>query len=97
MKLLPDTGLQVRPGSFSVRIEGDVLVIPAELARFARDEHLCSAEELVGYLQAFPSSIASPLGWKHEAVVAATQQLRKLLTAAGIPEPAVPQPRVYGL
>ncbi len=67
------------PGDFHGRIIGDKLVLPKEVAEVLRRQGVRTAEDLMSYLQAFPSSVADALHWSVGDVGRATQNLREAL------------------
>lgn len=97
MELTADSKLDVRPGNFSARVDGQVLAVPPVLAELARAQHLYSAEEFAGFARAFPSSVAEALGWPPGAALAAAARLNDQLTRAGVLSATPPVSRVYGL
>ncbi len=84
------------PGNFSCRIDGGKLRVPVELDDLARSLHLRTAEELAGYAEAFPSSVAQSLGWRAPAVLAAVGLLHEQLSDAGFLQSPRQPARVYG-
>ncbi|MBS0224431.1 MAG: hypothetical protein JSR91_27235 [Proteobacteria bacterium] len=67
------------PGDFHARIIGGTLVLPEEVAGPLRRQGVRTAEDLVSYLQAFPSSVADALHWSVGDVRRATQNLKETL------------------
>lgn len=97
MQLRAGADLRLTPGDFAAHIAGDALVVPEALAELARSHHLRTAEELSGYLVAFPTAVAAALGWQPAQVLGAAGALGALLAGAGAPAPLRAQPRSYGL
>ena len=67
------------PGDFHARIMGDKLVLPKEVADALQRLGVRTAEDLMSYLQAFPSSVADALHWSVGDVRSATQNLKEKL------------------
>lgn len=76
-------GRPAKPGDLAAMVEGDTLLVPEAVAHLARSGGLRTASELVSYMEAFPSAVASQLHWKLEDVTVAVTNLHRQLTAAG--------------
>lgn len=96
MDLRPDDELRATPGDFSSHVVNDALLVPRELARFARSHQLGSAEEFAGFAEAFPSTVGASLGWAPMSVAKAVRRLQLQLMEAGSPPPSSPRRRAYG-
>ncbi len=96
MELRADNSIVASPGNFASRIVDGDLLVPVALADFAREQHIFTAEELVGYVDAFPSSVAESLGWRSQAVTLAARRLHDQLLRAGYRLSRGGPKRVYG-
>jgi hypothetical protein len=94
--LRPDSSIEARPGDFSSRIVGSDLLVPLQVAEFAQSVHLRTAEELVGYAEAFPTTVAVSLGWGPAAVTAAVGRLHEQLSSVGFVRAPARAKRAYG-
>lgn len=74
MNLKIDRNIKIGIRDFNARIDGDDLLIPAELSGFGT-----TVEELVSYLQSCPAAVAHLLWWPIDDVVEARSKLLKLL------------------
>ena len=97
MEFRPDSSIEVSPGDFASRVDGSELLIPVILANLAWSQHLSTAEELAGYVEAFPSSVGASLGWGSSAVQTAARRLNDQLSQAGFQPSGARQRRIYGL
>ena len=73
------TDERAAPGDFHARIIGEKLVLPKEVAEALQRQGVRTAEDLMSYLQAFPSGVADALHWSVGDVGRATQNLRETL------------------
>jgi hypothetical protein len=76
--IAPGAG-QSTPGDLGERVEGDRLLVPADVARSLEGLPVRSAEELIAYLDAFPSALAGALGWQVDDVDRARAGLAEAL------------------
>jgi hypothetical protein len=97
MNLQSSPSRSVKRSDFGASVSGGELVVPAELvAAFGRPVR--SAEELVAYLQTFPTSVAQRLGWTADEVATAKEglldRLRGILPDALLEVPSAPERRL---
>jgi hypothetical protein len=64
------------PGNLNAHLRGDKLVLPKEIADVLRKDGVRTAEDLLSYFIAFPSSVAHTLHWSLGDVSNAAAQLR---------------------
>jgi hypothetical protein len=67
------------PGNLHARVSGDKLLMPREIADAFKADGLRTAEDLISYIQAFPSAVAAKLSWSSRDVQKATARLRTQL------------------
>jgi len=70
---------QVAPGDLHAHIAGDKLLLPEEFARAVLQDGVRTAEDLLAYMQSFPSAVAETLHWQLRDVARATERLRAIL------------------
>jgi hypothetical protein len=70
---------QPAPGDLHAHIAGDKLFLPEEFARAVLKDGVRTAEDLLAYMQAFPSAVAETLHWPVQDVIRATERLRVIL------------------
>ncbi|WP_459853774.1 hypothetical protein [Dongia sp. agr-C8] len=78
LRILP-YDVSSRRGDFQAKLSEDALLLPREVSDAAAQQGIRTAEDLLSYLQAFPTAIASQLQWRNEDVTLATQRLRQQL------------------
>jgi hypothetical protein len=54
---------QVIPGDLNAHVQDDKLLLPREVADALRKDGVRTAEDLLSYMTAFPSSVAYQLHW----------------------------------
>lgn len=64
------------PGNLKAYLRGNKLLLPREFADALRRDGVRTAEDLMSYIQAFPSSVAHTLHWSVGDVNNATAKLR---------------------
>ena len=69
-------GLHATPGDLSAQIEGNRHVLPIDVADALRKDGIRTAEDLLSYMMAFPSSLASALHWSLGDVGSAAERLK---------------------
>src|SRR4051794_22218659 len=78
--LIQATNDQPHPGDLKAEVRGDTLLLPRSVVKAARDNGIHTAEELLSYIEAFPTSMASVLNWTVPdmsiAIAGLKQQLR---------------------
>lgn len=96
MKLQPSSSRSVKPRDFDLLVSGGNLIVPMELLT-AFDRPVNSAEELVAYLQTFPTAVAQRFGWTSDEVTTAKERLfdrlRRVLPDAMLDPPPAPERR----
>jgi hypothetical protein len=70
---------QAAPGDLHAHIAGDKLLLPEEFARAVLKDGVRTAEDLLAYMQSFPSGVAEILNWPVRDVIRATERLRSIL------------------
>ena len=88
-----------KPGDLGARLTGAALSVPPDVATALGRLSVGNAEELVSYLQSFPSAIASALQWTPDEVSEARQKLVAMLRGK-VPDALLDPPpairRAYG-
>ena len=77
--MIESTDEQPVRGSFQVRVSGNKLLVPRSLAEALHKDGVRTAEDLVSYVQSFPSSVADTLQWSMSDVQDAVVKLKKEL------------------
>jgi hypothetical protein len=67
------------PGNLNAHLKGNKLLLPKDLARVLREQGVRTAEDLMSYMQSFPSGVAETLHWSMQDVSRATARLRSEL------------------
>jgi len=73
-------------GDFGATVEGGKLLMPRLVVQRLHVGQIRTAEDLIGFLQVFPASLASDLGWDVSDVHAARRRLLETLRAYLPPE-----------
>jgi hypothetical protein len=68
-----------RPGDFGARVVGNTLLLPQRVLYALEKLAVRNGVELVSFVNAFPSSVASALGWSIDEVTQARTALLKEL------------------
>ena len=63
------------PGDFGAIVRDDRLALPVDVARGLAALSIKTAEELLSYLQTFPTAVARQLGWSVDDLDRAVDQL----------------------
>lgn len=67
---------QAVPGDLNAHVRDDKLLLPREVAEALRKDGVRTAEDLLSYITAFPSSVAYELHWSLRDVTDAAAKLR---------------------
>ena len=84
--ILGVVGLQARPGDLAATVQGGRLALPPELAQAFGELAVRSAEDLLAFLETYPSILASKLGWTIEDVERGRRGLVERLRGVVSPE-----------
>jgi hypothetical protein len=66
---------ETTPGDFAARLAGNRLMVPEKIAAALAGLSVRRADELLAYLDTFPTAVAAALGWRVEQVLGARKQL----------------------
>jgi hypothetical protein len=85
---------QVIPGDLNAHVQDDKLLLPREVADALRKDGVRTAEDLLSYMTAFPSSVAYQLHWSLLDVSNAAAKLRTELEGHIPSDRLHPKPRL---
>ena len=83
--IIQATNKKARPGDLAAQVEDQELRLPRAVALAMEREGIRTAADLLSYMQAFPSAVASLLHWQQRDVMEALARLKAQL-AGRVPD-----------